>query len=44
MSGSSSSGEGQIRAMRLGADAYLTKPIDAAELTRRIERLVYRPA
>lgn len=43
MSGSGRSGQGEFRAMRLGADAYLAKPVDAAELTRRIERIVSRP-
>ena len=44
MSGSGRSDQGEFRAIRLGADAYLAEPIDAAELTRRIDRLVSRPA
>ena len=37
-------GAGEFRAMKLGADAYLPKPIDAGELAERIEALVARAA
>jgi PAS domain S-box-containing protein len=44
VSGSDEHGELRFRAVKLGADAYLPKPIDAGELARRIEQLVARSA
>lgn len=44
VSGSDGEGRSEFRAMRLGADVYMTKPIEAGNLAQEIQKLIPRSA